>query len=65
MAEPPRPEGASKTEEVYEWALIDGNMIKITSKNANGRICSHCGCHCPCKCECCKKGCCSKSEVTA
>ena len=48
----------SQAKEDYEWALIDGEMTKITSKNANGRRCG-CGCLCPCKCLCCKGGCCN------
>ena len=61
MMEDPTPKESesSKTEEIYEWGLIDGKLTKITSKNANGRRCSGCNHDCPCKCECCKPYCCS------
>ena len=62
IAEPQAP-SSSQTEEVFEWAMIDGQLTKITQYNANGRICGDCGCKCPCRCACCKKGCCSKRLV--
>jgi len=48
----------SSQEEVFEWVEENGQLVKITSKNANGRICGHCGCKCPCSCKCCKWRCC-------
>jgi len=50
---------ASSTEQVYEWAVIDGEMTKITQQNSNGRKCLGCGCHCPCRCADCRPICCS------
>jgi len=51
----------SRQEEVFEWVLSEDKKQweKITSKNSNGRKCTHCGCNCPCRCKCCQKGCCT------
>jgi len=53
-----QPKPTSTQEEVYEWIEEDGVLIKITSKNSNGRKCGHCGCNCPCRCKCCQLRCC-------
>lgn len=61
MMNQPKPEG-KQTEEVFEWAVINGVWVKITSKNANGRICLGCGCKCPCRCKDCQPFCCSSKH---
>jgi len=53
------PEKSSQQEELFEWAYEDGQWLKITPKNSNGRKCGKCGCNCPCRCDDCKIGCCS------
>ena len=58
----PRPKPSTlDTEQTYEWAEIEGKMVKITAKNSNGRKCLGCGCNCPCKCADCRPVCCPKN----
>lgn len=52
--------------EMFEWVTDQetGQVLKVTSKNSNGRICALCRCRCPCSCSDCRPVCCSSKEKT-
>ena len=52
----------TETKQLSEWVLEDGQMIQVTQKNSNGRMCECCGCKCPCGCKCCLKMCCTSRK---
>ncbi len=56
-------EKSSQQDQDFEWANVEGKIVKITNLNSNGRKCEGCGCSCPCKCDCCKPICCSAKQM--